>query len=156
MTLRQVLRADARQQTVSTCIFPVHLMQRYSRQGYLTSVLDRCLVVDGVNPVDRPPRPAARLLKDKLSDADRRVIVQARTVNGVSMLALARRFGVSDHSIRKVLLEAGVWAGRSSIAPETIRHIHNLWLADCSVASIARQTGLPESTVRLQLSRNRR
>lgn len=112
--------------------------------GRLDAKLDRCLeVLSRGDRVERPPRPDVRLIADKLSERDRRTIVDAYRAGGVSLAALAEQFGVSDYSIRKVLRRAGLKPKRSSLSEDLQSEIRGLRAEGVSVLKIVTATGIP-------------
>lgn len=103
----------------------VHLVESYSKEGALTSILERGLASIAKEPIHRPPRRAGRRLKDKLAESDHAAIVRAHTAEGVSKRQLALRFGVSDYSIRMILLKAGTDSGRPSLPAEQMVEVQS-------------------------------
>lgn len=65
-----------------------------------------------------PTRPKPRRLKDKLSDADRKIIVAGYVSGSATLAQLAEQYGVSDYSIRMVLRKAGVPPQRRKVTAE--------------------------------------
>ncbi len=129
----------------------VQVLGRYSiNRGDGPDLLDRCLALASQPPREAEvrPAPAPRRLRDRLTDADRSAIVAAYVTGTASMVSLADRYGVSDYSIRVILRRAGIFTNRR-LAPETVALVRNLGSTGASVAEIARQAGIAESTVRL-------
>lgn len=109
-------------------------------------------IEQGYVPVERPPRAStAWRLADKLSDENRAAIVATYQAGDVTMASLATQFGVSDYSIRKVLRRAGIRSSYKSISADLERQTRHLRAEGHSIAQVARECGIPESTVRLLL-----
>lgn len=71
---------------------------------------------------------------------------------GVTMVALARKYGVSDFSIRALLAQAGVKPTRRSYTRDQLEAARALREEGRSFSSISKDMKLPESTVRLMLA----
>ena len=134
----------------------VHVMGRYSNQGVAHEILERCLALAAMKPVDPKPRPAPRRLKDKLSDSDRAAIVAAHLARTASIATLAERHGVSDYSIRLVLRSAGIGPTRRIATAEQTQRVEELWRLGRSMDSIASEVGMGPGFVRLIVARTPR
>ncbi|GAB3588663.1 hypothetical protein GCM10027579_28450 [Calidifontibacter terrae] len=86
---------------------------------------------------------------------DRRDIVALRE-SGSTITVLAKRYSVSDYSIRVVLAEAGHREVRRKYTPGQIHTICALFDEGHSVMEISRRTGIPDSTARLVLRQHGR
>ncbi|GEM_PF-2334294 len=113
------------------------------------SLLDRCLAIHQAKPVIRPPRPAPRLLKVRLSDEDRVTIVEEFRAGVATTRKLAQRYEVSDYAIRMLLRRAGIASRQPGTSAKQRRQVRKLWLEGASVAVIAKTVGVGQTTVRL-------
>lgn len=68
------------------------------------------------------------------------------------MRSLSRRYGVSDYSIRLVLLQAGVTLGKPRVTEVEQAAIQFLHKQGVSQLEIARRTGVPKSSVALVIA----
>lgn len=127
-------------------------MRRYSNEVILTSFLERGIHAVASGAPIRRERPSARRLRDKLSLADRDAIVRDRQENGDSLSVLARRYGVSDYSIRMILARAGVALGGPRINEDQRGQVMKWHQDGVSNMEIARRTGVTESSVALILA----
>jgi hypothetical protein len=91
-------------------------------------------------------------LRDKLSLDDQEAIVRARIECGDSLRVIAGRYGVSDYSIRMVLLRAGITLGKPRLSEHQRSEIRRLSRVGISNMEISRRTGVPESSVALVLA----
>lgn len=91
-------------------------------------------------------------MRDKLSLDDQEVIVRARVERGDSLRVIAGRYGVSDYSIRMVLLRSGVTLGKPRLSERQRSEVRDLSRIGVSNMEISRRTGVPESSVALLLA----
>lgn len=127
----------------------VHTLGRYSKTREAPSLLERCLALRDGEPVAQPTRPKPRRLKDKLSDADQKVIVATYVAGGATLAHLAEKYGVSDYSIRMVLRKAGVPPQRRTVTAEQTVRVRELWAGNMKPEAIAAKVGIGHATVRL-------
>ena len=132
----------------------VQVLGRYSNnRGDAPDLLDRCLALEDARRPGSTHRPTPRGLKDRLSDADRAVIVASYVTGTATLVTLAGQYGISDYSVRKVLRQAGVAGVGRSVPPDVERQIRDLLAQGRSVPQAAREFGIPETTVRLLLEK---
>lgn len=124
-------------------------MRRYSRQGHLTLRLER---IEGATRTTQRTRSSTRRLRDKLSRADHDSIVRDRRENRDSLAVLAKRYGVSDYSIRMILARAGVAVGSPRMSEGKREQVQQWHRDGVSNMEIARRTGLAESAVALTVA----
>lgn len=129
----------------------VHLIERYSNVTGVASLLERCLALEASTPVERA-RPAAKRLRDRLSAADYAAIV-ARHQAGEAIQGLAREYGVSNYSVRCILLGAGVKLGQRSWRPEDEAVVWDLHDLGLSIPKIVEATGVGRAAVRMILAK---
>lgn len=120
-------------------------MRRYSRQGHLTSRLDR--IADSP-PIAERIRPQMRRLSTRLSDAVRSRIVKDRR-DGATLPWLMNKHSLSSYSLRLVFAEGGIAPSKASLSSKQLEQIQQLVTTDYSVFAIATLVDAPQSTVRL-------
>lgn len=126
----------------------VQVVRRYSRQVHLTERLRR-IDLGGGTPVPVRPVPAGRVrISDRISDEQRAEIVGAY-LGGATAVALADQFGISDYSVRGILIDAGVKRPSKRLSGETLAEIGSLRASGVALAEIGRRVGVSESTVSL-------
>lgn len=139
------------QQSVRQHCDVVHIMRRHSRQGHLTSRLER---IEGAARTPLRTRTSTRRLRDRPSAGTCARIIEERRL-GVSMPTLSRKYGISDYSLRRFFAEAGMAPSRSSLTREKVERIADLADSGISIMEVSRRVGAPDSTVRLALARLR-
>jgi len=87
-------------------------------------------------------------LPDRISDEQRAEIVGAY-LGGATAVALADQFGISDYSVRGILIDAGVKRPSKRLSGETLAEIGSLRASGVALAEIGRRVGVSESTVSL-------
>ncbi|TWE12594.1 hypothetical protein BKA23_1409 [Rudaeicoccus suwonensis] len=110
--------------------------------------------IAGTTRTVRRTRDTSRRLKDRLSSSVRRQIITERQASA-GMPSRAPKYGVSDYSLRIFFAEEGIAPSRSSLAREQVGRIVELASTGISIMEISRRVGVPDSTVRLELARNR-
>ncbi|QGH68701.1 hypothetical protein [Pseudactinotalea sp. HY158] len=129
----------------------VHVVRRYSRQVHLTEHLDRIDLADqGKGPVRPVPVPRGRI-SDRLDDERCGEIVSAY-LGGTTVAALARQFEISDYSVRRILIGAGVKRPARGLSDRCIAQAKSLRAAGMSFAEVGQQLGIAESTVHLMMA----
>jgi hypothetical protein len=135
----------------------VHILRRHSKYAAqaerLRDVAARFR--EAPPPSQAPSAPVRRRrLRHVLSDHDRHDIAQAR-LDGDTTASLAKKYEVSEHSIRTVLAAAGVTPPPVSLTASQVDMIQRMHSAGQSATSIARSLGVPESTARFAIVRPR-
>jgi len=87
-------------------------------------------------------------ISDRISDEQRAEIVGAY-LGGATAVALADQFGISDYSVRGILIDAGVKRPSKRLSGETLAEIGSLRASGVALAEIGRRVGVSESTVSL-------
>jgi DNA-binding NarL/FixJ family response regulator len=128
----------------------VHVVRWYSRQAHLTDRLERVdQGLDTENAVRVAPATRTRI-SDRLSDEQCADIVSAY-LSGATAVALASRFGISDYSVRGILIGAGVKRPSGRLTDRAIKQARSLRAAGATLAEIAERLSVAESTVNVTL-----
>lgn len=125
-------------------------MRRHSRQGHLTSRLERVEKASSVVqkvPQRRTPHRIAR----RLSNQSRRALI-AQYESGASIKGLAKTFAISEYSVREVLVASGSKPCSAAVTSVQIDEIVEMRQKALSLDAIANAVGLSVGTVRIVLA----
>lgn len=125
-------------------------MRRHSRQGHLTARLER-IQSRICPPVSTRQRPTEYLVSRRLSGASRAALIRHYGA-GSSIKGLARQFGLSEYSVRQVLVSGGVKSYGDAATSSQVREIVAMRNDATPLDSIAKAVGLSVGTIRIVLA----
>ena len=131
----------------------MHIMRRHSRQGHLTSRLERIERASSVVQKAVQRRMPHRIAR-RLSIQSRRALI-AQYESGASIKGLAKRFAISEYSVREVLVASGSKPCSTAVTSVQIDQIVEMRQKAQSLDTIAKAAGVSVGTVRIVLAARR-
>lgn len=113
------------------------------------ALIQRCLALGELDPVEREPRQESRRLTDRLRETDRARIGVRYELGDTSAAALAAKYQISDYSVRMILRKAGIGPTRHHVARETSVRAVELRAESVSIRQIAEELDPSQTTMRL-------
>lgn len=128
-------------------------MRRHSRQGHLTSRLERIERASSVVQKAVQRRTPHRIAR-RISSESRRALI-AQYESGASIKGLAKRFAISEYSVREVLVANGSKPCSTAVTSVQIDQIVEMRQKAQSLDAIAKAAGVSVGTVRIVLAARR-